>query len=156
MANFLRRVDFDVDQPIVETELDPSEYPAVLEYLRYCLREMGVHGATALWLFYHEADDCVRACIWQPQRDGAGTWYEMIPMGSECGRRVLRELRRRTRRRKNEHSRISGVLRCMRGGSVQTLTVDSPHDWEVRIYAGDDRPPGPPYELHFAGVMGGQ
>jgi hypothetical protein len=139
----------DLDSPIREEALDPFQWSSACAFLRYIVREAAVGSYAAIYLFFHERDNYVRSCLWSPEASQKGTWFEHVPMTGEVGARLLRQLRRGARHRRRHHSWVSGLLPYRWQGHMHVLKLESPHDWEVRLFFDDRRPPGPPYTLVF-------
>ncbi len=151
MIRLLPRRVYDLDRPIQETELDPMDETWVDEFFRHTLQFMLTDGLYGLHWFYHEAADCVRCCLWSPDQSGSGTWQERCPVSSTGGRKLLRKLRRDARVKSRDGSRIWGVVYYRWRGLVGTLNLDSPHEWDARLWRGTKPSPALSYELVFNG-----
>lgn len=147
MLWFVPRYVFNLDQPVQSAEIDRAALALRWDVFRGELQQMFQYEMQASHWFYHEADDLVRTCTWRLEESEHGLWYEGIPVPSISGRMLLRELRRRMVVRRRVHTHIWGELYYRLNGKMAALEVESPHDWDFRIYRGSDRPPDLPYTL---------
>jgi hypothetical protein len=142
---------WELDQLIREEDVRVDAWPAGRSGLRYLLRTMFCEDWQALYLFCHEEDDVVRSVLWQATSGSDGTWYQALPICGEVGRRLLRELRRSPARRRRQYGAVSGVVYCVWQGQQATVALESPHEWEVRLFRSPERPRRLPYMLVFRG-----
>ena len=151
MLRIHRRRAYDLDQPIRESDLDPTEPACASDFFRHTLKVLLIDAFDGVHWFYHEVNDCVRCCLWRADGGERGVWSEQCPMGGSAGRRLLCELRAHTHVRRREQGRIWGALHYRWQGALRSFDVDSPHEWDVRLFRSERRPAGLPFDLVFAG-----
>lgn len=146
----LRMLHLDLDKSIDKETLSWDDPAQAMEWLRCYLVDGLENERSALHLFVHEEDEYVRACLWYVCENHE-VWSEHVPLTMAAGLQLLRDVRRNASNAPNAQGRAIGQVICRWRGTRLRLSVDSPHDWDVRIYFGDRRPTSLPYELLLRG-----
>lgn len=138
----------NLDNPVDLSQLDNEDPEHTWEFLRHYLQELLSCRCTALHLHVHEGFDFVRACLWQPS-NCSGSWFELIPLQQQAGLSLLHRLRTQYCRPEAAPGSATGLLRYLWNGECGELFIESPHNWDVRLYADASRPDRLPYALVF-------
>lgn len=152
MFRFRKVDELDTTAPLDPAKLDVYNPSQVVEILCYYLQTMDTQHATALDIFVHEEEQQTRACMWMPRSGDAGQWVECVPTNLETGIALLRWLRSGAKHTRRDCGFLCGKTQYRTSEGVRSLTLESPHEWEVRLYAEAKRPSCLPYVLVHAEV----
>jgi hypothetical protein len=139
-----RRIE--VGRRCADEALEPFSVDGRWDYFKHVLHLLLSWPDSVVHCFYHEEYDYVRVCLWQPGGD-AGLWEEYVPMTGAAGLPLLREIRARLTRRRKKRGWLYGELPCRWQGRKPNIAVESPHNWDVRLFTGSSRPKILPYTL---------
>ncbi len=149
MLRLTRRKLLDLDRVSSPEELNLCDPACVAPFVAYLVREMIAGEFAAMHVFYDESAECTRTCLWRPGDNEQAGWGEHVPVDGPCAMEMLRHLRGLSSRRQRHDSRISAVVHYRWHGSVTSMALESPHEWDVRLYVGEQRPDHLPYSLKF-------
>lgn len=128
-------------------EIASGELEDEHRYVRLLLRTMLEYSIDALCLVTLVDDEVVQLCSWRA--DDPDRWGQLVPLRCPYGRVVLGHLRRLAGVRRPMPSGTSRSITVAFRGKRQSVGVWSPHDGEVRLYRGAQRPPCPPYRVVY-------
>lgn len=139
-------IDISKDLRLVDFDNEGEQYRDVFVVLLMQKLCMGEHSA--LHLFHHEPDALVRVCI-GPSAEGKSWWEEFIPLCRNLGLLVI-DCFRGVLHPNGGGGEVIGELVLVQVDRQVSVSVYSPHGWDIRFYRGDRRPPCLPYRLVFS------
>ncbi len=149
MLSLQRRRLVRIDDSPTRREV-PEPAPTLASFYGL-LRELLEFGQSAMHLFYHEEDDCVRVCVWPLAQGGRRHWVESLPMEGAAGRLLIRRVRARLSRQDTSGTRRARWTVVFRGQRYAAQIL-SPHAWDLRVVFGHELPETLPYVLLPRGI----
>lgn len=149
--HMLLRRRINLDEAANPEGMDVDDVACVPLYMRHVLRYAVSGDFDAVYVFFHEEAGCARICLWKQAAPPSGTWYEYIPVRGITGYNAIRTFLGRHAFEGRNGRAIEYSLVYQKG----RISLESPHEWEARMFLGNARPAAPPYVLMLRHPVGG-